>query len=191
MLCVCLPVRCDAETCCILFSVIDMLDGTARGVFVVEGGGGNGLISNFVCIAKGLIYKTFTLQRYSDKNHKFLFSRRRVKNLDHKESACIVCMTKYMRFGLIAYLQTPLIVVYFGVSRRTLCLKVVLSLFQHSYFVYARCKSTGKAMILHRLVGAFATCRCLVCADQFIVQHKCNYSNIVVEHCFILFSMNI
>ena len=36
-------------------------------------------------------------------------------------------------------------------------LKVVRSLFQHSYYVYAKCKSSDKAMEMHGLVGAFAT----------------------------------
>ena len=43
MLCVCAyQYAVMLETCCISFSVIDMLDGTARGVCVVEGGGGGG-----------------------------------------------------------------------------------------------------------------------------------------------------
>ena len=62
--------------------------------------GGNALSSNSVCIANGWIFKVYTLQRYRDKNHKFLFSRTRVKYLDHKKRACIVCMSQYMIFGL-------------------------------------------------------------------------------------------
>ena len=54
--------------------------------------------------------------------------------------------------------QKPLIIVYFGASRRTRCLKVVWSLLRHSYFVYARCKNPGKAMRMHSWnVGAFPT----------------------------------
>ena len=33
---------------------------------------GNALSSNSVCIANGLIYKAYTLQRYSDKNSQIL-----------------------------------------------------------------------------------------------------------------------
>ena len=91
----------------------------------------------FYLYSKWLHFKAYALQRYSDKNHKFLL----VKYLDHEERACIVCMSQYMRFGLIAYLQKSAIIVYFGVSRRTRCLKVVWSILQHPYFVYARCKS--------------------------------------------------
>ena len=58
------------------------------------------------------------------------------------------------------YLQRPLIIVYFGVSRGTRCIKVIWSLLQHSYFIYVSCKSFGKAKRTHRLVWAFATCRC-------------------------------
>ena len=50
--------------------------------------------------------------------------------------------------------------VYFCVSRGARCLKVVRSLLQNSYFVYARCKSSGKAMRMHRLIVTFATCLC-------------------------------
>ena len=74
--------------------------------------GGNGLSSNSVCMANGLIYKGYTLQRYSDKDHKFLFNGTRVKYLNLDERACIVCMSQYIRFGRIAYLQKPLIIVY-------------------------------------------------------------------------------
>ena len=64
-----------------------------------------------------------------------------------------------MRFGLFAYPKKPLIVAYSGVSRETRCLKVVGSLFQLAYFVYARSESPGEVMRTCRLVGAFATRR--------------------------------
>ena len=38
-------------------------------------GGGGGLSSNSVCIAKGLNYKAYTLQRYSDKKSPILIQR--------------------------------------------------------------------------------------------------------------------
>ena len=65
-----------------------------------------------------------------------------------------------MRFGLIAYPKKPLIIAYSGVSRETRCLKVVLSLLQLAYFVYARSESPGEVMRTCRLVGAFATRVC-------------------------------
>ena len=65
-----------------------------------------------------------------------------------------------MRFGLIAYPKKPLIIAFSGVSRETRCLKVVQSLFQLSYFVYARCESPGEVMCTYRLVGALDTRRC-------------------------------
>ena len=58
-----------------------------------------------------------------------------------------------MRFGLIAYPQTPLIIAHSGVSRGTEGLKVVWSLLQVAYFVYARSKSSGEAMYMRRPVG--------------------------------------
>ena len=62
-----------------------------------------------------------------------------------------------MRFGLIAYPQKPLIIAHSGVSRGTRCLKVVRSLLQLAYFVYARSESSGEVMRTCRLFGAFAT----------------------------------
>ena len=62
-----------------------------------------------------------------------------------------------MRFGLIAYPKKPLIIDHSDVSRETRCLKVVLSLLQPAYFVYARSESPGEVMRTCRLVGAFAT----------------------------------
>ena len=129
------------------------------------GGGGNGLSSNSVCMANGLIYKGYTLQRYSDiKNHKFLFSGTRVKYLKHDGRVCIVCISQYIRFGRIAYLRKPRIIVYFGVSRGTRCIKVVWSLLQHSYFVYGRYKAIARPHADGRRTN-------ISCADQFIVQH--------------------
>ena len=42
---------------------------------VVRGGMGWGLSSNSVCIADGLIYKAYTLQRYSDTKSQILIQR--------------------------------------------------------------------------------------------------------------------
>ena len=65
-----------------------------------------------------------------------------------------------MRFGFIAYPKKPLVIAYSGVSRETRCLKVVPSLLQLAYFVYARSESPGEVMRTCRLVGAFATRPC-------------------------------
>ena len=65
-----------------------------------------------------------------------------------------------MRFDLIAYPKKPLIIAHSGVSRETRYLKVVRSLLQLAYFVYARSESPGKVMCTCRLVEAFATRRC-------------------------------
>ena len=65
-----------------------------------------------------------------------------------------------MRSGLIAYPKTPLIIAHSGVPIETRCLKVVRSLLQLAYFVYARSKIPGEVMRTCRLVGAFATRRC-------------------------------
>ena len=51
-----------------------------------------------------------------------------------------------MRSGLIAYPQKPLIIAHSGVSRGTRCLKVVRSLLQLAYCVYARSESPGEVM---------------------------------------------
>ena len=56
-----------------------------------------------------------------------------------------------MRFGLIANPEKPLIIAHSGVSRETRCLKVVLSLLQLAYFVFARSKSPGEVMRTCRL----------------------------------------
>ena len=57
-----------------------------------------------------------------------------------------------MRFGLIAYPKKPLIIAHSGVSRETRCLKVVRSLLQLAYFVYARSESPGEVKRICRLV---------------------------------------
>ena len=57
-----------------------------------------------------------------------------------------------MRFGLIAYPKKPLMIAHSGVSRETRCLKVVRSLLQLAYFVYARGESPGEVMRTCRLV---------------------------------------
>ena len=51
-----------------------------------------------------------------------------------------------MRFGFIAYPQKPLIIAHSGVSSKTKCLKVVWSLLQLTYLVYARRESPGEVM---------------------------------------------
>ena len=65
-----------------------------------------------------------------------------------------------MIFGLITYPKKPLIITHSGVSRETRCLKVVQSLLQLEYFVYARSESPGDVMRTCRLVGALATRLC-------------------------------
>ena len=57
-----------------------------------------------------------------------------------------------MRFGLIAYPKRPLIISHSGVSREARCLKVVHSLLQLAYFVYASSESPGEVMRTCRLV---------------------------------------
>ena len=65
-----------------------------------------------------------------------------------------------MRFDLIAYPKKPLIIAHSGVSRETRYLKVVRSLLQLPYFIYARSESPGEVMRTCRLVEALATRRC-------------------------------
>ena len=76
-----------------------------------------------------------------------------------------------MRFGLIAYPKKALIMAYSGVSSATRCLKVVRSLLQIAYLVYARSESPGEVMRTCRLVGAWPKAdeiRTIIsCADQF------------------------
>ena len=68
----------------------------------------NACSSNSACIANGLILRPILYKDTVIKNHIFLFSWTRVKRLDHEERACIVCMSEFMRFGLITYLQKAL-----------------------------------------------------------------------------------
>ena len=62
-----------------------------------------------------------------------------------------------MRFGLIAYQKKPLIIAHSGVSTETGCLKVVRSILQLAYFVYARSESPSEVIRTSGLIGAFAT----------------------------------
>ena len=62
-----------------------------------------------------------------------------------------------MRFGFIAYPKMSLIISHSGMSRETRCLKVVGSLLQLAYFVYARSESPGEVMRTCMIVGAFGT----------------------------------
>ena len=83
--------------------------------------------------------------------HQLEYSGTRVKYQDHEKRAykheirsyCISEKASNNRFS--------------GVSRETRCLKVVRSLLQLAYFVYAKSKSPGEVMRTCRLVGAFAT----------------------------------
>ena len=79
-----------------------------------------------------------------------------------------------MRFGCIAYPKKPLIIAHSGVSRETSCLKVVRSLHQLAYLIYARSESPGEVMRTCRLSSepsphADVIRTILSCADQFIV----------------------
>ena len=61
---------------------------------------------------------------------------------------------------VLSHIQERLIIANSGVSRQTRCLKVVWSLLQFAYLVYARSESPGEVMRTCRFVGAFATRRC-------------------------------
>ena len=74
----------------------------------------------------GLIFKSDTIII----NHQLELSRTRVKYLDHEKRA-------------YKHEIWPLIIVYSGVSRVTRCLKLVRSLLQCAYFVYAKRKPWG------------------------------------------------
>ena len=65
-----------------------------------------------------------------------------------------------MRFDLIAYPKTSLVIAHSGMSRETRCLKAVRSLLQLAYFVYARSESPGEVMRTCMLVGAFGRLVC-------------------------------
>ena len=56
--------------------------------------------------------------------------------------------------------EKPLIIAHSGMSIETRCLKVVRSLLQPAYFVYAISENPGEVVRTCRLVGAFATRRC-------------------------------
>ena len=82
-----------------------------------------------------------------------------------------------MRFGLIVYPKKSLIIAHSGVSRDTRCLKVVWSLHQLAYFVYARSESPGEVMRTCIHAGSSGpsphadVIRTIIsCADQFTVQ---------------------
>ena len=87
-------------------------------------------------------------------NHQLEFSGTMVKYLGHEKRAYKHEIWSY------CISEKPLIIAHSGVSRETRCLKVVWSLLQLAYFVYARSESPGEVMRTCRLVGAFATCRC-------------------------------
>ena len=96
-------------------------------------------------------------------NHQLELNGTRVKHLDHAKRA---------------YKHEVLIIAHSGVSRETRCLKVVRSLLQLAYFVYARSESPDEVMRTCRLVGAFATCGCnknhhLVCWPIYSINFYC------------------
>ena len=70
-------------------------------------------------------------------NHQLKFGGTMVKYLDHEKRA----------YKLITYLQKPLINALSGVSRGTICLKVVQCLLQLAYFVYAETKALARSCI--------------------------------------------
>ena len=74
-----------------------------------------------------------------------------------------------MRFGLIAYQKKLLIITHSGVSRETRCLKVVWSLLQLAYIVYARSESPGEVMHPEASPHANVIRTINLCAEQFIV----------------------
>ena len=78
-----------------------------------------------------------------------------------------------MRFGLIVYPKKPLIIAHSGVSRETRCLKIVRSLLQLAYFVYARSENPCEVMRTSgssELLSHADVIRTIIsCADQFIV----------------------
>ena len=87
-------------------------------------------------------------------NYQLEFSGTMVKYLDYEKR---VYKHKILSYRITA---KPLIIAQSAVSRGTRCLKVVMSLLQRAYFVYARSESPSKVMRTCRLVGAFATRRC-------------------------------
>ena len=88
-------------------------------------------------------------------NYLLELSGTRVKYLDHEKRAYKHEIWSY-RIS-----EKPLIIAHSGVSRDTRCLKVVRSLLQLAYFVYARrSEIPGEVMRTCRLVRAFVTRRC-------------------------------
>ena len=73
-------------------------------------------------------------------NHQLEVSGTRVKYLDHEKRA--------YKHGIWSYRisEKALIIAHSGVSRETRCLKIVWSLLQLAYFVYARSESPGEVM---------------------------------------------
>ena len=112
----------------------------------VLGEGRFALSSNSVC----LIFKPDTIII----NHQLEFSGTKVKYMDHEKRAYKHEIWSYRISEKASNIAQS------GMSRETRCLKVVLSLLQLAYFVYARCKRPGKVIRTCRLVGAFDTCRC-------------------------------
>ena len=80
-----------------------------------------------------------------------------------------------MTVGLtgIAYPQKPLIMAGSGVSRVTRCLKVIQSLLQLSYIVYARSEIASGVVHTYRLIGDFATGGCTQCKRNRIPAILC------------------
>ena len=77
----------------------------------------------------GLIFKPDTIII----NQQLELSRTRVKYLDHEKRAY-----KHEIWSFTAYPKKPLIIAHSGVSIATRCLKLVQSLLQRAYFVYAK-----------------------------------------------------
>ena len=123
------------------------------------------LSSNSVSMAKlVLIFKPGTIII----NHQLELSGTRVNYLDHEKRA--------YKHEIWSYRipKKPLIIAHSRVTRETRCLKVIRSLLQLAYFVYARSESPGEVMRKCRLVGAFATRGCnsnhhLVCLLIYII----------------------
>ena len=115
-------------------------------------------------------------------NHQLESSRTRVKYLDHEKRAY-----KHEIWPDRISVKKPLIIAHSGEFRETRCLKVVRSLFQLAYFVYARSESPDEVMRTCGLVGTFADVirNIISCADQFIV---------LIFHCgpsFLFFLFNV
>ena len=128
----------------------------------VLGEGRIALSSNSVCMAKlVLIFKPDIILIH----HQLEFSGTRVKYLDHEKMA--------YKHEIWSYPKKPLIIANSGVSRETRCLKVVWSLLQPAYFVYARNESPGEVMThagsSEATPHADVIRTIISCADQFKV----------------------